>query len=243
MTIISHTHEFIFLKTRKTAGSAIELWLADYLVPGRDLIATAKELRKVKPHLAAQLSAEVDGWRGRLCALIGHPLKLSQHMPARRVRYVLGSRVWQRYRKITIVRNPWDRIISLWRWRQRRTDPPVSLEEFIAAIETGSMKEMRACSAAHWDNWPIYSIEDQVVADDVIYYEDLSAGLSKVFGGLGITFTELPHAKTGIRRVEDTVDILTPSQRDRIAELFKKEIETFGYAMPETGNAIRPPQC
>ena len=236
MTIVSHTHEFIFLKTRKTAGSAIELWLADYLVPRRDLIASAKELRTLKPDIAQQLSGEIGGFRGRVRALTGHDSRLGQHMPALRVRQMVGSRVWRRYRKITVVRNPWDRIISFWRWRQRRMKQAVTLEEFITAIESGSNETMKACSALGWDNWPIYSIDDVVVADEVIRYENLNEDLRRVCGEIGIALTELPRAKTGIRKPQDTTDILTRSQCARIAALFKKEIEVFGYVEPHQCN-------
>ncbi len=32
--IISHEHRFIFVKTRKTAGTSVEVFLADHVEPG-----------------------------------------------------------------------------------------------------------------------------------------------------------------------------------------------------------------
>jgi hypothetical protein len=44
MTIVSHTHQFIFKKTMKTAGTAIELALAPLLAPD-DLLSSGRLLQ------------------------------------------------------------------------------------------------------------------------------------------------------------------------------------------------------
>ena len=46
MTIVCHTRKFIFLKTRKTAGSSIEIWLAPHLDPERRFYQIGGRQRK-----------------------------------------------------------------------------------------------------------------------------------------------------------------------------------------------------
>ena len=50
MTVICHSRQFIFLKSRKTAGTSIELWLAPNLDPKTDDISTGIDLKQF-PHL------------------------------------------------------------------------------------------------------------------------------------------------------------------------------------------------
>ena len=49
MTIICHRRQFIFLKSKKTAGTSIELWLAPNLDPEVDLISTGIEFKQQYP--------------------------------------------------------------------------------------------------------------------------------------------------------------------------------------------------
>jgi len=117
MTIVCHTRKFIFLKTRKTAGSSIEIWLAPHLDPDVDFIRLGDDSEKQHPDLWKRFNGLSS--RIRLAAKRVGTLSpiFRPHMPAADVRRFVGDRRWRDYRKITIVRNPWDRMISAWRWR------------------------------------------------------------------------------------------------------------------------------
>lgn len=220
MAIVSHKHRFIFLKTRKTAGSSVEIWLAPFLDPEKDLAAVTADLAHYRPDLAARLQSR----------------NLPAHASASEVRTLVGETVWKSYFKFSIERNPWDRMISLWQWRRHHRRVSPSFDEFLSAIVDGTPSRLKQAGAQGAMNWPIYAIEDAVVADEMIIYDRLEQGLSLAMARIGLHFDGvLPHAKAGIRDPLASVDTLTERQSDIIAALFEREIREFGFQRPDKG--------
>ena len=84
------------------------------------------------------------------------------------------------------------------------------------------------------NNWPLYTIDDQIVADKVIRFENLTAGLAETCAALAIPFDGwLPRAKGSHRPKSgakaDPFSFYTPELRDTVGRLYEKEITTFGY--------------
>ncbi len=124
-------------------------------------------------------------------------------------------------------------MLSLWSWRQHRDQISVTFDDFLSAIEDGSQDRLLAAGAQYWSNWPIYTIDDKIVADDIIRFENLQDDLKRVFGPLGAPVPDaLPRIKSGHRRAPDEGVLLTPSRVERIALLCRDEIEAFGYLPP-----------
>lgn len=206
----------IFLKTRKTAGSSVEIWLAPHLDPDTDLAALTSDLRDHRPDLASILK----------------PRGLMPHATAAQVRSLMGESIWRSYFKFTIERNPWDRLISLWRWRQSHRNTTIPLQAFLDAIVDGSPDRLKAANADGWSNWPIYTLEDQIAVDQVILYDHLEAGLAEALAQVGIVYDGgLPRAKAGIRLGGDTTEILSAGQCALIADLARNEIGAFGFSV------------
>ena len=117
--IVSHEHRFIFLKTRKTAGTSVEIALSRICGPD-DIITpiteTDEQLRKAAggrpPQHYTAPPLEIEG---------------RAHMPASAVRRIVGTDVWESYFKFAIERNPWDAVVSLYYWRNRDNPTPVPL--------------------------------------------------------------------------------------------------------------------
>jgi hypothetical protein len=94
--IISHTHKFIFVKTKKTAGSSIEKLLYNHL--GEEDICTGS-VNDGTPNL--NYPAEKDG-----------------HINWSRIRDRYPNE-WGNYFKFTVERNPWDFCVSQFFWYQQ----------------------------------------------------------------------------------------------------------------------------
>ena len=231
MTIICHRRQFIFLKSRKTAGTSIELWLAPNLDPKVDLISTGIEFRQQYPDAWKSFNSPSRRIRFALRRALTFTPIFRPHMYAAEVRSFVGDRTWRNYCKISIVRNPWDRTISLWRWRQHTSGVSTTLGDFVTAMEKGE-KYARAMGAHRWDNWSYYAIDDKIVANEIIRYESIESDATKIFNRFGISGGYLPHAKSGMRKSSDTLHLLTTELIERIAVLHKGEIETFGYVPP-----------
>ncbi len=162
------------------------------------------------------------------------PQGLAPHGHADQVRALVGEDTWREYFKFAGERDPFDRIIWLWSWRQHHRGIRISFDNFSSAIADGEPSRVKKVAAENWSNWPIYTIEDLVVADEVIKYENLLSGLKRVFLRLGIPFDgALPHAKRGIRNATDRVSCLSEKQIEMISSLFSREISNFKYTIPE----------
>ena len=238
MTIVSHQYELIFLKPRKTAGTSIERALTGILGP-EDWIATSTEneplaLRPfVTPNLTMRAFPAEQALKRLLRRVGSKPMRLREHMPAEAVRALVGPDRWARYRKVSVVRDPWARLMSLWRWRARRDGIDVDFERFLAAIESGQREREKAVGARRWSNLPFYAIDGQPVLDHVLRFENLAEDFSRMQRDVGLADTgPLPHLKALDGRREDPAGSLTPDQIERIGALCAQEIGWFGYRPP-----------
>lgn len=229
--IVSHRHRFVFLKTGKTAGTSIEIFLSRFLGP--DDIATP--IKPVDEALRAPNGARnylrdtgLFGWKalaGRLPGPVGrfarrpdHAIDFYNHIRAERARALLGDEVWSGYFKFAFERNPWDKQVSYYHWATRGEARPPSFREF--TLVQG--RRVRG--------WPIYAIGDRPAVDLVGRYETLEADLARVLDRLGIDApVELPRAKAGLRPGRDWRDYYDTETRALIGRVNKREIALMGY--------------
>ena len=104
--IASHQHRFIFLKTRKTAGTSVEIALSK--VCGPDDIIT-----EISPEDEA-LRREAGGRPPQNFQSPPLPRKAYNHMGAKAVRELVGEQTFDDYFTFAIERNPWDAVVSLY---------------------------------------------------------------------------------------------------------------------------------
>jgi hypothetical protein len=212
--IVSHEHGFVFMKTRKTAGTSVEISLSRVCGPD-DVITpvTADD----------EVLRRAHGGRGP--QLYESPANLERkafnHMPVSMVRKMLGRNKFESYFSFAVERNPWDAVVSLYHWRYRDTEPG-SFPEYVAsaAVETFATKNQR-----------IYRIKGEIAVDRVLRYESLDSDLSAVWTELGLPGTpDLPHAKAGSRpRAPSYRSYYDETSQDRVAELFAAPIADLGY--------------
>jgi hypothetical protein len=237
VTIVSHKHRFIFLKTRKTAGTSIERWLMPHLGSG-DMIATPKENWPVPVSFLSTpnpttrfptIELKMKKW---LLRNVGRPTSFSlrEHMNASSVRAFVGEDIWQSYFKFCIERQPWDRMISFWRWRQHRRGSLLSMDDFLALIESDPNNKI----VRNYSNLEKYTIGGRIVVDQIVRYENLNEELARICHHLRIPacINDLTHVKGAIRPQRDTITILTDKQIDRIGHLSAAEIRLFGWQPP-----------
>ena len=99
--IISHRKRFIFIKTVKTAGTSVESYFEKYCMPEGEW----KKSHSRKEHVTED---GIIGFRGTNA----DQCNWYNHMPAQRVYTQIGKEIWDQYFKFTIVRNPFDKLIS-----------------------------------------------------------------------------------------------------------------------------------
>jgi hypothetical protein len=238
--IISHEHQFIFIKTRKTAGTSIEIALSKHCGP-HDVITPVlpedEEIRRVYGGRPPQNFVRGFGqyrlkdW-ARLLLKFRRAPDYRNHIPGPAVRSSLPARVWNSYFKFCVERNPWDKVISGYYWisslRKREGRPVPTLTEFIHGELIYDYKD-----------WRRYAVGDRIIVDRVLRFEDLSNELAGVAQTLNLPSLELPRAKGGHRSDKRPYwEVLSESDRLRIAQVFADEIKLFGYEFqPESSSA------
>lgn len=245
--IICHQYQFIFIKTRKTAGSSVEIALSRLCSEGdvvTPLSAERGEERLRQAEGGYGPTGHRKAWfehRGfkewRRLVTRGQRASYAEHMTAPQVRSLVGPTRWQHYRKISIERNPWDRAVSRYwwqkhRWEERGRSHFPTLSEYIAWLEVNK---------PHWlSNWSHYTIADVVAVDRMLFYEELQNGLWQLGRDLGVDPDALTlpkkRAKGGMRKDSQSYpDLLMDDDRNRIASLCWREIREFGYEFDDHG--------
>jgi Sulfotransferase family len=226
--IVSHEHRFIFLKTKKTAGTSLELALTKLCGPD-DVITPLTEIDEAR-RIGARSAQNwrLHGWWGSPRPLLKRRwFKFSaadygfyNHMPAAEVRALVDDKVWRSYFKFAFDRNPWDRQVSFYHHRYRNEKVPPSFAYF-----------MHDDARARIDNYDIYSIDGGVAVDFVGRYESLEKDLKTALDRVGLCLkTELPRAKATFRRTNLLYrNYYDDDTRAIVARWYAREIELLDY--------------
>jgi len=108
--IISHQHRFIFVKTLKTAGTSIEIFLSQRCGP-HDIVTP------IIPHVEPHRPRNHEGF--------------FNHMPASEIREHVGREIWDGYFKFCVERNPWDKTLSYFHMMNHRQGGGLALDHFL----------------------------------------------------------------------------------------------------------------
>ncbi len=227
--IVCHEHKFIFLKTRKTAGTSVECALSQFCGPDDIITPVSRRDEHLRQGRGPQnWRVENVPWYKDALRPFGfykerwHRARFWHHVPAARVRELLGDNIWRSYFKFTIERNPWDRQVSLYTYRKRKKRRAnMSFEEFMQNVRL-----------ARLENFNIYSLDGKPAVDFVCRFERLSEDLAKVLAQVGIHAPiVLPHAKGSYRKDERRPyrDYYNDTTKRLVAEWYEPEIRYFGY--------------
>src|SRR5699024_8754246 len=227
--IVSHRWKFIFLKTRKTAGTSVEIALSRHCGPD-DIITPLTEVDEV-------LRAECGGrapqhFKPPYGPHTPHDLDVSpqvpdrayNHMPAWMVRQIVGDKIWEDYYKFVIDRNPWDAGLSMYLWRLGEKHTSAStLDAFIAE---GGLDTLRR-------NIRLYRLGSEIAVDRVCRYETLTKDLAEVWQRLGLPGSpDLPNAKSSYRTDEQRRsyrEMYTPAAAAEVQRMFDRSINELEY--------------
>lgn len=213
--IISHRHRFIFLKPRKVAGTSVEVALAQHCGDG-DIVTPITDFD--------------PKWDQDQYA---HPGKVwpgyGRHATLERVRKKIGQPLWDDYFKFTIIRNPWDLVVSQYFWATRKDEGQdhkdgirTSLKRFwtrpakvrnnfrtlgmnvtraFLKMEVVTFELFVARMLRYYEpNDPFYfDSSGAMQLDFLIRYEDLENDFGSVCERIGLPPTPLPSLKTKSR--------------------------------------------
>ncbi len=244
MTIVSFEHGYLFIKTRKVAGTSVEAVLRASAGP-QDVVAplTPRDecyCAELGLHARNYARDPADEATYRQLVLSGDfeaalayhrtlRKRFGSHMPARILARRLGRRRFSGLYRFSIERDPFSWLVSMARHDTRAynagdtvTLGPEAIREWIARWLT----RRRGLDGA---NYGFYTIRGRLAVDRLLRFEHLAEDLDDVLRHLGIEPAgTLPELKTTGRSAA-LAEIYTPELEARVRERFEVVFELMGY--------------
>lgn len=233
--LVSHRKKFIFTKTVKTAGTSVESYYEPFCMP---------EDKWEESHCRDEYVSDtgIIGYRG-----VGPSgCVYFNHMPAAKIRDLIGEETWSNYFKFTVVRNPFSKLVSGWyHFHRPKVNSRSTLKSLVKnpaflpfifhgkrdIIEFRSWIE-RGGAIIDRDG---YMIDGEVAVDYFIKQESLADDLEYVNSILGISKYDrrVPNFKSGIRSSKFAIRDFFDSKTEKLVrEKYAWEFERFGYDLP-----------
>jgi len=109
--VISHKYKFIFIKTRKTAGTSIEVFLSQKC-------ADSDIFTPIFPHVEPHIARNYGNFRN--------------HFKGSKIREEIDPKIWKNYFKWCVERNPWDKSLSHYHMLNSRRNNKLSFEQYLS---------------------------------------------------------------------------------------------------------------
>lgn len=148
-----------------------------------------------------------------------------QHVKALDVIKLIGQEEWDRCFKFTIVRNPYDRLVSFYTYSKSARQDPSSVQYGLE--DPGSFEEWLEVTKPLDQLHYIADETGRVLVDYVGKFENLRADVFKISLKMKTWPIRLPKLNASKRR--DYHEYYTPEIRRRVEELYGDEIETLKY--------------
>lgn len=212
--IISKGRRYIFVHIPKTGGTSLALALEARAMKDDILIGDTEKARKRRGRLT-NLNAAGRIWK---------------HSTLRDIEGVVETAEMQDFMVFTMVRNPWDRMLSYYCWLKDQTfeHPAVTLARsttFSGFLQdTTNGKSLQAAPYGSYVTGPT-GVE---FCDAYVRLEHLAEDLEPVEDHLGFRL-EMPHVNQS-KRPKDYRGVYTNEDADRVAEICAEDIARFGYA-------------
>lgn len=210
--MISHRYKCIFVEVPKTGSSSIRAILG----------------RPPKPHLALSEIKKLmetgwtpyDGAKRRAVECI-------YLLRSKKRRIEIGRREFDTYFKFGFVRNPWDRVVSLY----ERTEPlqmkdRMTFDQFVDWIQYSSSTCIHSSPHRYQLDWFVDG-SGNMLADFIGRFEQLEIDWASVAKKIGVT-SSLPHKREN-PRLRHYTEYYTPRTKEIIANKFKVDIDRFEY--------------
>jgi hypothetical protein len=223
---VSFRHRFIYLKTRKTAGTSVEMALQPYCQ--QDPRTPVRERTRTVITDAGIVGSRLIRGRDRTA----QDRQFGNHVKAQDVKIALGGEIWHHFPKIHSIRNPFDMALSAFFWRlavDGISVPPLA--------ETRELFE-GFCQSKAFDiyslgNRDIVHLGTNYCGNYVIRFENLQGSLDEAAQLLGLnrSFLAIPVTKNTrpMRLDNDIESFYTPTSIDLVLKSNRWVFERFGY--------------
>ena len=225
IVIISHEYRFIFVKTRKTAGTSIEVLLG--AIAGEDAVVTPVD-PPVAGHIARNYKipstvARATLWRARRRGTERTTAGVFQsHLVERHPHAARTTTPRDSYFTFCFDRNPWDKVVSGYFFAKGRGQFDGSLRDYVLQGDLPS-------------DFDKYSVDGTTVGVDFVgRYEHLEDDLRQAFERIGLEHpVALTREKGNFRPADARTDVLFDDEMSqRVETVFAREIQRVRLHAP-----------
>ncbi len=219
--LISHRKKFIFIHIPKTAGTSVNKVFVPYarLVDQcyyrfwltQKLIFVPARIFKIK-----KLAERVTGFH--------------KHAYAINVQRKMNPQKYDSYFKFTIVRNPYDWLISLYYYILDHPEHYLhtrikaeNFENFIAI----QINENKLNTQSDY----LTNEKEQLIVDHIAKFENIEQELTHLTNKLGIKYESVPFLNKTRSRLGKQEELYSNKTYSQVNKHFKKDFEEFGYEM------------
>jgi len=222
VTIISHSHQFIFIKARKVASSSVLVALGKHCA-GTDIVTAP---------------GDTEGHPNSSINSIG----FKTHTAPEDIKRIVTPEQWQGYTKIACVRNPWDVAVSKLLWRFYRGGKRWNIQysdSFQKAVQNQSINVknpeyrnlLHTCINDLQQNCDFFFTADGVPNADVyLRFETLQDDFDALSDQLGLPRSQLPKLKSQSRATGwDYREFFDDDLEAAVYQAAKRTIDYFNY--------------
>lgn len=203
------------------------------------LVSHSHKFIFIKPKKVA--GSSIQAYLARFCKDgIIHSRDPKSHMKAVDVKKLVGDEIWNSYLKVTAVRNPWDKTVSLYFWRRRNRPFYIYLKRILAGKPMHSLavrlsfkefvKELLKLDVLNEDR-TITHVDGKIPNYHFIRYEYMHEDLKKFSEQIGETYdpNDMPQKKVGHRKKSSYREHFDEDSKKCVQQAYSYEIDRFGY--------------
>lgn len=221
MAIINHTHNFVFVHVPKAAGTSVTNLLSEF---------------------TSYCDLEIGG------TSFGEEIQnpyfrrfgLKKHSPAGDIRSVIGDQRWGSFYKFSVVRNPYDRAVSIFNFLRSWEGCPREIQQEILSFTTfdefvlsgmwdkSDGPDQMFRPQAFWLTDP--DERDRLIVDDFFKLESLQDYLSVIGKKSNIDLSGRVIPEVNKSRKDATVENMSLISIAEINRKYHRDFFLFGYA-------------
>jgi len=210
--MISDKHKCIFVEVPKTGSTSVRAVLG----------------KAIKPHLSLwEIKSLLESYWPIRAGRKDRIFEAVYLMLPREHRRHLGRDKFDSYFKFGFVRNPWDRMVSLYERKEAlELRNRMTFGQFVEWIQYSSATCVHSSPHRYQLDWFV-DPNGEVLADFIGRFETLEKDWSFVASKLGLAST-LPHVRANPRDKHYT-EYYNDRTREIVGTRFRVDVETFGY--------------
>jgi len=205
------TNQFVFIKTKKTGGTSVEMLLQQML--------TNAPAQPINPKEIITSRGDIIGYR--LLDTVPTDQTYDDHMCLEKVAEIIGHENISRRHLITCVRNPWDMVVSYYTFHTTQGLPHDKITKTFTEFVNDDLYDF---------NTPLTSLgAKQNACSLVVRMEHMRDDLHQIAQKLNwnIDLSYIPQANSSRHTHYRTY--YTTSTKERVAQIFAHIIAEFGY--------------